>query len=99
MLGVIINKEEGMISKALGGILNLTTKIKQDKKAEKDKDKSKVLKGLYASLKSVRNSFTHGLILAFTVSCRQSNLAAGSLIPDTGNRIMYDIYLELKKLE
>lgn len=99
MLGVIINEKEGMISKALGGILALTTKIKQDKKAEKDKDKSRILKGLYASLKSVRNSFTHGLILAFPVSCRQSNLAAGSLIPDTGNRIMYDIYLELKKLE
>ena len=99
MLGVIINEKEGMISKALGGILDLTTKIKQDKKVEKDKDKSRVLKGLYASLKSVRNSFTHGLILAFSVSCRQSNLAAGSLIPDTGNKIMYDIYLELKKLE
>lgn len=99
MLGVIINKNEGMISKALSGILALTTKIKQDKKVEQDKDKSRVLKGLYASLKAVRNSFTHGLILAFSVSCRQSNLAAGSLIPDTGNRIMFDLYDELKKLE
>ena len=99
MLGVIINHEEGMISKALGGVLDLTTKIKYAKKAEKDKDKLRILGGLYASLKSVRNSFTHGLILAFTVSCRQSNLAAGSLIPDTGNRIMFDLYDEIKKLE
>jgi len=99
MFGVIINKNEGMISKALGGVLDLTTKIKYDKKAEKDKDKLDILAGLYASLKSVRNSFTHGLILAFTVSCRQSNLAAGSLIPSTGNEIMFNIYEEIKKLE
>ena len=99
MLGVIINEKEGMISKALGGILDLTTKIKYDKKAEKDENKLRDLSELYKSLKSVRNSFTHGLILAFTVSCRQSNLAAGSLIPDTGNRIMFDLYDEIKKLE
>jgi len=98
-IGVVINQEEGMLAKALGGVIELTTKIKHDKKIEKDKDRLDMLTGLYASLKSVRNSFTHGLILAFPVSCRQSNLAAGSLIPSTGNKIMFDIYEEIKKLE
>ena len=97
--GIIINKEIGMLAKALAGIIKLTTIIKQQKKVETNKDKKAAIKGLYASLKAVRNSLTHGTVLAFVVSCRSSNLASGSLIVTSGNEIMYDIYNELKKLE
>ena len=97
--GIVVNQELGMLAKALVGIIKLTTIIKQQKKVEKNKDKKVAIKGLYASLKAVRNSLTHGMVLAFTVSCRSSNLASGSLIVTSGNEIMYDIYKELKKLE
>ncbi len=97
--GIIVNEEMAMLAKALAGIIKLTTIIKQQKKVEKDKDKQIALKGLYASLKSVRNSLTHGMVLAFVVSCRSSNLASGSLIVTYANKIMYDIYKELKELE
>lgn len=97
--GIIINEEMAMLAKALAGIIKLTTKIKQQKKIETDKDKKVAIKGLYASLKAVRNSLTHGAVLAFTVSCRSSNLASGSLIVTSGNEIMYDIWSELKKME
>ena len=97
--GIIINNELAMLAKALAGIIKLTTIIKQQKKVETDKDKKVAIKGLYASLKAVRNSLTHGAVLAFTVSCRSSNLASGSLIVTSGNKIMYDIWSELKKME
>ena len=97
--GIIINEEMAMLAKALAGIIKLTTKIKQQKKIETDKDKKVAIKGLYASLKAVRNSLTHGMVLAFTVSCRSSNLASGSLIVTSGNEIMFDIWSELKKME
>ena len=97
--GVIINKEMGMLAKALEGIIKLTTIIKQKKKLEKDKDKLVAIKGLYVSLKAVRNSLTHGVVLAFVVSCRSSNLASGSLIVTYANKIMFDMYKELKELK
>jgi DNA polymerase elongation subunit (family B) len=97
--GIIINKEIGMLAKALAGIIKLTTIIKQQKKVETDKDKKVAIKGLYTSLKAVRNSLTHGMVLAFVVSCRSSNLASGSLIVTYSNKIMFDIYKELKELE
>lgn len=97
--GVIVDKEMGMLAKALTGIIKFTTIIKQQKKIEKNKDKKVAIKGLYASVKAVRNSLTHGTVLAFVVSCRSSNLASGSLIVTSGNEIMFDIYSELKKLE
>ena len=97
--GIIINQEIGMLAKALEGVIKLTTIIKQQKKVEKDKEKLVMLKGLYTSLKAVRNSLTHGMVLAFSVSCRSSNLFSGSLIVTYSNKIMYDIYKELKELE
>jgi len=97
--GVIIDKEMGMLAKALTGIIKFTTIIKQQKKIEKNKDKKVAIKGLYASVKAVRNSLTHGAVLAFVVSCRSSNLSSGSLIVTYGNKIMHDIYVELQKLE
>lgn len=97
--GVITNQEMGMLAKALTGIIKFTTIIKQQKKIEKNKDRKIAIKGLYASVKAVRNSLTHGTVLAFVVSCRSSNLASGSLIVTCGNEIMFDIYSELKKLE
>jgi len=97
--GVIINKETGMLAIALTGLIKLTTQIKQQKKLEKDKEKQVMIKGLYNSLKAVRNALTHGMVLGFTTSCRSSNLASGSLIVTCGNEIMYDIYSELKEME
>jgi len=98
-IGIIVNQEIGLLSGALDGIIKLTTKIKKQISEEKDDDKLKLLKGLYASLKAVRNSMTHGMVLATTVSCRSTNLASGSLIVTYASKIMYDIWSELKKLE
>lgn len=98
-VGIIVNQEIGLLSGALDGIITLTTKIKRRISEEKDDDKLKSLKGLYASLKAVRNSMTHGMVLATTVSCRSTNLASGSLIVTYANKIMYSVWLELKQLE
>ena len=98
-IGIIVNQEIGLLAGALDGIIKLTTKIKRRISEEKDEDTLKSLKGLYASLKAVRNSMTHGMVLAITVSCRSTNLASGSLIVTYANKIMYDVWSELKKLE
>jgi len=97
--GIIINKEDGMLTKSMGSIVKLTSKIKKQKKLEIDRQKQEAIKGLYSSLKAVRNALTHGMVLAFAVGCRGSNLASGSLIVTYGNKVMFDIYNELKKLE
>jgi len=98
-IGIIVNQEIGLLSGALDGIIKLTTKIKKQISEETDDEKLKSLKGLYASLKAVRNSMTHGMVLATTVSCRSTNLASGSLIVTYANKIMYDVWSQLKKLE
>lgn len=105
LVGVIINNEIGMLNSALRGVVKLTKKIKSDKKAldkldssvPENKSKQKSVAGLYASLKAVRNSFTHGLVLATTTSCRSTNLASGSVIVSYANQIMYDVYSTLKE--
>ena len=98
-IGIIVNQEIGLLSGALDGIIKLTTTIKIQISEETDDERLKSLKGLYASLKAVRNSMTHGMVLATTVSCRSTNLASGSLIVTYANKIMYDVWLKLKQLE
>lgn len=97
-LAVVISNDESTMAMAMGGLLELTKKIKKQKAEEKDKDKKKSLGYLYDAIKASRNAGTHGIELSADASCRQYNLAGGSLIPTTGQEVLFYMYTGFKEI-
>ena len=99
MLGVIIDKKQGVVNCAMTGIMSTISKIKkelQDVKKNGDESEIKRLKMMYQSLKGARNAGTHGIIAAPTVSGRQFNLWGAAAITTKGQAILADTLEYLK---
>lgn len=90
-VGVMISKEPGLETYPMRGVLKVIGKLRKRRK------ESNIMQNMYDSLKALRNAGTHGIQLAFTWGCRQSNIASGSLITSKGQDILSDMYNEYVK--
>lgn len=94
MVGIRKNPEEGMVNKAMTGILRTIQKVKDERaKAKADgapKDEVRIHDMTYASLKAARNAGTHGILVAVNVSCRQFNMWGGAAITTIGQEILHE---------
>lgn len=92
MVGVKEAPEDGLVNKAMTGILATIQKVKdaraEAKKSGADKDQIRILDMTYASLKAARNAGTHGIMVAVGVSCRQFNMWGGARITTIGQEIL-----------
>ncbi len=94
MIGVKHSKDDGMVNKAMTGVLDTIQKVKDARAEAKEKDapadEVRVLDMTYASLKAARNAGTHGILVAVNVSCRQFNVWGGANITTIGQRILHE---------
>ena len=100
MIGIKIDKNQGVVNRAMTGIMHMISKIKEElKKANKTGNKleKERLKMMYQSVKGARNAGTHGIIAAPTVSGRQFNLWGATEITTKGQAILADTLNHLKK--
>ena len=103
MLGIIIDKNPGVVNCAMTGIMSMIAKIKQELRDANKKDNKlelERLKMMYQSVKGARNAGTHGILAAPNVSGRQFNLWGATAITTKGQVILADTlkYLENKKI-
>jgi len=99
MLGIIIDKKQGVVNCAMTGIMSTISKLKkelQNAKENGDESEIKRLKMMYQSLKGARNAGTHGIIAAPAVSGRQFNLWGAAAITTKGQAILADTLNYLK---
>ncbi|MEF8848175.1 MAG: DNA polymerase domain-containing protein, partial [Candidatus Thermoplasmatota archaeon] len=103
MLAVKIDDKNGVVNKAMTGILNMISKIKKElnemKKDEENND-LKRMKMMYQSIKGARNAGTHGILSAPNVPGRQFNLWGAATITTKGQHILSDTlnYLQDKNI-
>jgi DNA polymerase elongation subunit (family B) len=94
MIGIKKNPEEGMVNKAMTGILDTIQKVKdalaEAKHSGAPKDEVRIHAMTYASLKAARNAGTHGILVAVNVSCRQFNMWGGATITTVGQKILHE---------
>ena len=99
ILGVKIDKKQGVVNSAMTGIMSMIAKIKKElQNAKKTGKESEIkrLKMIYQSLKGARNAGTHGIIAAPNVSGRQFNLWGAATITTKGQAILADTLNYLK---
>jgi DNA polymerase elongation subunit (family B) len=96
MVGIHISKEDGVVNRAMGGLMDQIDKVKQEMKQKKGDDKKR-LQMIYQSLKGARNAGTHGILSAPKVSCRQFNLWGAALITTKGQQILNNTLQILEK--
>lgn len=93
MVGIKKSPEEGMVNKAMTGILHTIQKVKDARAKAKaegaPKDEVRIHDMTYASLKAARNAGTHGILVAVNVSCRQFNMWGGAAITTIGQEILH----------
>ena len=100
MLGVKIDKKQGVVNCAMTGILSMIAKIKSELKDVKEKGSKEDierLKMMYQSLKGARNAGSHGILSAPSVSGRQFNLWGAAAITTKGQAILSDTLEYLNK--
>jgi len=99
-IGIKIASSQGLVNRAMTGILSLIFKIKSELKVRKEAGlDTTTLQMMYNSVKGMRNAGTHGILVASNVSCRQFNLWGGAMITTTGQRMLQDAMDELEKLQ
>ena len=103
MIGIKIDKSQGVVNSAMTGIMSTIAKIKKElKEAQKKGDASELqrLKMMYQSMKGARNAGTHGILSAPAVTGRQFNLWGAAAITTKGQMILADTlnYLEKKNI-
>lgn len=101
MIGIKKNPEEGMVNKAMTGILDTIQKVKDARAEAKHngapKDEVRIHDMTYASLKAARNAGTHGILVAVNVSCRQFNMWGGATITTVGQKILHETREDFEK--
>ncbi|MGB1697423.1 MAG: DNA polymerase elongation subunit (family B), partial [Thermoplasmatota archaeon] len=101
MIGVKKSTDEGMVNKAMTGILHTIQKVKDAradaKKSGAPKDELRIHDMTYASLKAARNAGTHGILVAVNVSCRQFNMWGGANITTVGQKILHETREDFEK--
>ncbi len=102
MVGLKVSKETGVTSSAMTGVLKASQRAKAAIAAEWNKDNPDMvkvgqLKAIYASMKAVRNSGTHGILSSLTTTCRQFNPMPGAWIPTIGQEILADALATFKE--
>ena len=97
MIGIRIDEEQGVVNRAMSGIMNVIYKIKEELKRERDPEKKRRLKMIYQSLKGARNAGTHGILSAPTVAGRQFNIWGAAAITTRGQEILFDTLRRLKE--
>ena len=97
MVGIRIDKEPGVVNRAMTGIMNVIARIKEELKKEDDPEKKRRLKMIYQSLKGARNAGTHGILSAPTVAGRQFNIWGAAAITTKGQEILFDTLNRLKE--
>ena len=96
LVAIVVDDEPGGISEGMQTILDVTSYLKKKKlwSLEADSgatDRQKMqIANAYQSMKAMRNSGTHGIISAPTVSCRQFCLSGASRITTLGQCILKD---------
>jgi len=103
MIGVIIDKNPGVVNCAMSGIMSMIAKTKKElSEAKKSGDTTELnrLKMMYQSVKGARNAGTHGILAAPGVSGRQFNLWGATTITTKGQMILADTlnFLEKKNI-
>ena len=97
LLGIKRYGEQGLINRAMAGIMQMIWKIKEELKTTKaESPEHKRLSMMYQSIKGVRNAGTHGILIASGVSCRQFNVWGGAAITTKGQEILHDVMLNLQ---
>jgi len=96
MVGIRIDKETGVVNRAMTGIMNVIARIKEELKKESDSERKRRLKMIYQSLKGARNAGTHGILSAPTVAGRQFNIWGAAAITTKGQEILFDTLNRLK---
>lgn len=103
MIGIKIDPEQSVVSRAMTGVMKIVAAVKQKKKiVDKDPNSTEAQrfqwKEMYQSLKALRNAGTHGIVSAESVSCRQFNILAGALVTTTGQEIISETMERLKAI-
>jgi len=99
MIGIKIDNDQGVVNRAMTGIMSMIAKTKDELKNVKESgDKSELsrLKMMYQSVKGARNAGTHGILAAPSVSGRQFNLWGAAAITTKGQAILADTLNYLK---
>jgi len=97
LLGIKRYGEQGLVGRAMAGIMQMIWKIKEELKTTKpESPEHRRLSMMYQSIKGVRNAGTHGILIASGVSCRQFNVWGGAAITTKGQEILHDVMLNLQ---
>jgi DNA polymerase elongation subunit (family B) len=88
MVGIKKSGVDGVVNRAMGGLMDSIDKVKKEMKEKKGSDHHR-LKMVYQSLKGARNAGTHGILSAPRVSCRQFNMWGAALITTRGQQILH----------
>ncbi len=92
LLGIRCSKEQGLVNRAMAGIMKMIWKIKRElKETSMDSPEHQRLSMMYQSVKGVRNAGTHGILIASGVGCRQFNVWGGAAITTKGQEILHDV--------
>lgn len=97
MIGIRIDREPGVVNRAMTGIMDVIARIKEELKKERDPEKRKRLMMIYQSLKGARNAGTHGILSAPTVAGRQFNIWGAAAITTKGQEILFDTLKRLRE--
>ena len=100
MIGVIFDREPGVVSCAMTGIMSVIQQLKNELREVRSSDEQvelKRLKMMYQSVKGARNAGTHGILAAPNVSGRQFNLWGACAITTKGQVILDDTLTMLQK--
>jgi len=87
IVGIVIDAEDGCVANAMGAVMGVTNYLKR-KKFENPFDTQIAM--AYQSAKGLRNSGTHGILSAPTVSNRAFSLWAASRITTVGQEVLDD---------